>query len=179
MSILRIVAALCCCLFLSSAPSNAQDAAIRHPTGAFTVPVPPGWKLIDNPGLKYKMGYSPSPLDGFIPNVAITEETFSGSLAEYVASSIQGMEEESRKGEILTDFHFVKQAEVTSKSGVKMIRVIYLATGVAKKISMRNQVYAVAGKGDIKYIITYSFPESAEIKFDTIIIKAMSGLKVD
>jgi hypothetical protein len=178
-SVLRIVAAICCLLLLSAPPLKAQGNTLRDPALPLSLPLPSGWRVADSPQSRFKIGIAASPVDGFLPNVNILKEESPLSLADYVSANLKGLKEESEKGEQFTDFRVVKQAVVKTKSGVTVTRVVCLVTVTAMGIRLRNQVYAVAGKGDVKYIITYSIPESVGSKFDSAVIASMTGFTLD
>src|SRR5438094_9992620 len=58
--------------------------------GGFSYDPPNGWQIIQFPGLKYRISHGPRENE-FAPNINIVDETFIGTLAEYVDVNLGNM----------------------------------------------------------------------------------------
>src|SRR5437870_2673979 len=73
-------------------------------TGGFSYDPPEGWQVVQFPGLKYSISRGPTESE-FASNINVVDETFSGSLAEYVDLNVENMKK------MFTDFTVLKRED--------------------------------------------------------------------
>ena len=68
----------------------AAETGPRHTetAGGFSFCPPKDWVIKDVPGMKYKIAFGPA-AGGFAANINVVDESFSGSLADYVKANFQ------------------------------------------------------------------------------------------
>ncbi len=133
---------------LTSCGSGSGSSVSRHfeKSGGFSLTTPTGWKVVEIPGLKYKI-IAGTPVDGFAPNIYVVDEGFAGSLDEYVAPNIQLMEKS------LQDFNKLSRQDFRLDSGDRAVKLV--ATNVQDTRALKQTSYFVDG-GDTKFVITCS-----------------------
>ena len=85
--------------------------------GGFSLMPPEGWPVADMPGLKYKVIVGPSSND-FAPNINVVDEAYSGSLDDYVASSMEMLER------MFEDFKKISQEDLRLENDTRAIKLV-------------------------------------------------------
>jgi len=84
-------------LLAIAGPAAAEDAK-RHveSAGKFSYVAPAGWQVRAMPGLKFQIAHG-EPVEGFAPNLNFVDETYAGSLQDYVAGNLQELATQARR----------------------------------------------------------------------------------
>ena len=125
-------------------------------SGAFSFDPPPGWNVVEFPGLKYKIAHGPIE-HGFAPNINILDETFKGSLDEYVDANLQNMEK------LFSKFNILSQEKIRTLDNEP---AVMLVTENEQQESMLRQTFMFIGSGKKKYVVTCTALAENGDKFD-------------
>lgn len=126
--------------------------------GNFSICPPAGWNVYGLPGIKYKI-FHDSPYGGFSPNIVFVDESYEGTLAEYVGLNNRNMEAMFPGTEIFDPVAF------TTDSGLNGMKQVTLS---AQSGTLLRQVYYYFSNGSAKMVITCSAPDSAGQKYERI-----------
>ena len=156
---------LVCCLAVSAADLFAQPdkdpmlEARRHreETGGFSYIPPEKWKVVEFPGLKYKVVTGPSH-EGFATNINVLDETSPAALNDYVQTNLGTMKKIFKKFQLVSKPEKVKTS--SSLTGMKFTIVS------EQKDRLLRQSFYMFEKGKMKYIITTSTHAGNEHIFD-------------
>ena len=155
-SLILMSAAICLNLAIVSAPTAAKAGQVTAP-GAFSYTTPPGWVVKTFPGMKYNICYG-QPVAGFAPNVVEVDETAPGSLTDYVRANMAQLQAR------YPGFHSLGQSSFTTRSGLRGVKLLAVASPAGRKI--RQAFYLFAGRGAQKWVVTASTPASEGAKYD-------------
>jgi hypothetical protein len=127
--------------------TSADDDALRHVEkgGGFSFIPPESWNPKEFPGLKFKVVVGPVH-NGFTASINVVEESFRGSLDEYVKGNIATLQK------ILKNFEMVKQEEFKTTAGLQGVRLIVKNHQFDK--DLRQTFYFFGGTADTKYVVT-------------------------
>ena len=128
-------------------PTSSPDGQPqRHyePTGRFSYLPPAGWDLVDSGELAYQVAVGPEQAD-FSPNLVVLDETFDGSLDDYVAASLTNM------GEFFQEFRLIDRRTFRSDDGHLGTRLI--TENVQGGRTLR-QTYYFFERGPTKFVLT-------------------------
>ena len=100
-------------------------------------------------------------MDGFTPNVCIVDEEYAGTLEAYDTAGL------AIQKKVTTNFEPLWHASMTTKSGLHGIYNVYRMQ--TQSTMLRDVQYIFAGKGNTKYVVTYSIPESQGTQYDAAI----------
>ena len=130
---------------LAAACGSGKEAG-RHyeEAGGYSIVPPPGWTVSEFPGLKYEIISGPAQ-NGFAPNINVVDESFRGSLDEYVKANLETM----RK--VFKSFDELSREDVQLASGERAVMVV--TTNVQQEMQLQQTFYFV-GEGRRKYVLT-------------------------
>lgn len=140
-----------------------EDKTIEAP-GVFSYKVPEGWRVVEVAQVKYKVAVA-TPVDGFAPNINIVEEEFKGSMDEYLQGNLKILEKS------LPGFKNLGQRAFTTNSGVKGVKVTAQTEQQGKVL--RQVFFLLRGKGDLKFVITFTALANDGNKYDAAVEKAL------
>ncbi|MDR0665534.1 MAG: DUF1795 domain-containing protein [Helicobacteraceae bacterium] len=151
----RAFAALICFAAIASFGASATvDCAKRYTEeGVFSVCPPTGWELRSIMGVKYKL-FIEAEKDGASANINFIEESFDGSLKDYVDLNLKALPN------AFDDFKLIKREKFSSKN-VKGERLVIENTQFG--LALRQTLYIFELKGSTKMVIacTATAPRSA------------------
>lgn len=114
--------------------------------GGFSFIPPEGWKIRDFPGRKFKVVVGPAN-EGFAPNINIVDESFDGSLEDYVKANLNALPK------VLKKYRFIKQDDFVTAAGLKGVRVIVESEQNSRLL---RQSFYFFSKKNTKFVITCS-----------------------
>ena len=121
------------------------------------------------PGLKYQIAVG-EPVDGFAPNINVVDESFRGSLSDYVAKNLQAL------GKLFKDFKKLSESEFKTDSGLKGTKLITQADQQGR--SLRQTFFFFEGKPGKKLVITCSALADKGSKLDPLFEASMKTFAV-
>ncbi len=147
------------------------DERRRHTeaTGGFSFIPPEGWEIRDFPGKKFKIVVGPVAA-GFAPNINIVDESFDGSLEDYVKANLNALPKAFKK------YRLLKQDSFVTAAGLKGARVI-----VEDEQSNRllSQTFYFFGKKKTKFIVTCSALAEQADEFAPVFEASMKTFRFD
>lgn len=150
--------------------AEAKPARHVEKAGGFSFVPPKDWAIKEFPGLKYKIAVGPA-ANGFAPNINAVDESFNGSLKEYVAASKQGL-----KG-ALKNFKEVSETEVKTDGSAPCIRLVAEDEQNGKKLRQSFYCFELA-KGKMRVVTCSALAEGGE-KLDSVFESAMKTLRAE
>ena len=144
---------------LSVARVAESGSESSHADGDFTFTEPPGWRIAEMPGLKYKVAFG-EPIDGFAPNINVVDEYYSQGLESYVEGNEKNM------SKLFQNFKQIQKSSFQTNSGLNGIKLITEAD--PQGMSLRQTFYFFSGYGDKKIVVTCSVPKAHGGKYDSI-----------
>jgi hypothetical protein len=155
---------------LSLLPVSALRAQETKPTqiveaaGGFAYTVPQGWRTGNLQQVKYKIAYT-TPVKGFAPNVNVVDESFKGSIQEYVQRNVAALEKQ------FSQFKNLGQSAFKTTSGLNGVKLVSEAEQQGNKL--RQVFFFFPGKGDKKFVITFSALAEEGKKYDAKVEKSL------
>lgn len=118
----------------------------RHyePSGGFSYIPPAGWQLVEASGVEYKAALGPVK-DDFAPNIIVVSERFSGSLEEYVSSSLDNM------SQFFEGFQVISQDDFEPEEGPTGVRIVVENVQGGRAM---HQVFHIFDVGATKLVVT-------------------------
>ena len=126
--------------------------------GAFSYDPPPGWQVIEFPGLKYRISHGPRENE-FSPNITVVDEAFSGILAGYVDANLQNMEK------LFVNLKVLSREDFRTQDNEVAVKVV---TENEQQGRMLRQTFFFIGSGNRKYVVTCTALADGGDKFDTV-----------
>jgi hypothetical protein len=153
------------------ARAQKQDEARRHleKTGGFSLVPPDTWTVRDFPGLKYKVIVGPTQA-GFASNIVVADETFKGTLDDYVKANKDAIMQVLKKAQI------VKQEEFKTTDGLPGVRLIF-ENEQGDKLLRRTSYFF--GATDTKYVLTCSTLAEGGEKLDPVFEQALKTFRFE
>lgn len=120
--------------------SDQSPTFLSEPSGAFKYVIPKGWTISEAPGFKFKVAFG-SPSRGFSPNICVVDETFSGTLDEYVSAGMKLVEK------VTPGFKMIERSPFKTDSGIVGIKLVAESTHGDKHL-VQSQYYfkGIGGK---------------------------------
>lgn len=148
------------------------NAAERYTetAGGFSYEVPANWRVMEFPGLKFKIVVT-DPIGDFSPNMTLVDERFGGSLKKYETASIPNMEK------AIPGFRIVKrqQGKTVTGKAYRSVRYIHEAQN-GTIIQTANFLELTEG---LKLVMTCTSPEGHESKIEPMCTKIVRSLRVN
>lgn len=167
-----IFGALCISLmFLWPLVGLAEQGSIwlSEPAGGFKFMIPEGWATAEFPGFNFKICRG-IPSAGFAPNIAVIDETFDGSVEDYVTACSAPMEKDAQ------GFKMLEKKPFSSDSGIQGIKLVFDSKWDGKQL-MQTQYYFKGIKGKMLVITCSVLPEDGP-KFANTFDAAMKTFQI-
>jgi hypothetical protein len=132
--------------------------------GVFSYMAPEGWVTAEMAGLKYRVALG-SPVNGIAPNINIVDEEHKGTIDEYLKINLSVLEKS------FEEFKNLGQSAFTTTSSVKGVKVITQAKQQGRLL--RQVFFLLRGKGDRKFVVTFTASAEEGNKYDAIVEKAI------
>jgi hypothetical protein len=151
--------------------SNVTDAGERYfeTEGGFSYIAPSGWRIMEYPGLKYKISIG-TPVDNFAPNFNVVDENFISSLESYVTANLETLKT------ILADLKVISQEDFKTDDGKNAIKVTVEDTQSERHL---RQVFYFFAAGDTKFVITYTRLSTTSNESDILVDESMKTFRVE
>ena len=136
--------------------ANAQQ--VERPDfgggGIFSYVPPNGWKVLEFPGLKFKISRG-EPVKGFAPNIVVADEAYNKSLDDYAKDNIATMQK------LFHGLKIISQTDFTTSDGTRVIKLLTERDDDLANKRVR-QVFYLYDAGNKKLVATCSsLPEEA------------------
>ena len=149
--------------------SEQPSTLLSEPSGGFKYIIPEGWATSEFPGFKFKISRG-APSSGFTPNIAVVDESFDGSVEDYVTACLEPMEKGAQ------GFKLIEKMPFNTDSGIKGIKLVFDSKWDGKQL-MQTQYYFKGIKGKILVITCSVLPEDGP-KFVDIFDTAMKSFQI-
>ncbi len=116
--------------------------------GLFSYVPPDGWKVVEFPGLKYKICLG-EPVKGFAPNIVVTDEAYEKSLDDYVKDNVAAMQQIFQGQKILS------QTDFTISGGARAVKMVTERHDPQSNKNIRQTYYFIE-LGNKKLVVTCS-----------------------
>lgn len=149
MSHRRLLCALSCLLLLGvEGCSKRPKDPRRHyeEQGGFSYIPPEGWKVMEFPGLKYKISCGQR-ANEFAPNINVVDEAFGGALDDYVDASVTNMEK------LFKNLRIVSREPFSPEGGLSSVKLITENEQFGRPL---RQTFFFFDKGNKMYVVTCS-----------------------
>ena len=147
-------------------------AAERHTeeSAGFSYEVPSNWRVMEFPGLKFKIIIT-DPIDDFSPNMTLVDEKYEGSLEAYEKASIPHMEK------AIPGFGIISRMQAKTIDGKDFRSVTYKhEANNGTIIQTANFLELRAGH---KLVMTCTSPKGHEDKIELQCNKVVRSLRVN
>ncbi len=124
----------------------------KDDAGRFSIDVPKGWRVDDFPGLKYKVLFGPS-VDSFAANVNFLDETFPGSLEEYVKKNVAALTQ------LMPGYREIGRSELVTSSGARSVVIAAETRPLNQELLQR---FYFVDAGNTKFVLTASRAAGAQ-----------------
>jgi len=114
--------------------------------GIFSYVPPNGWKVLEFPGLKFKISRG-DPVKGFAPNIVVAEEAYNKSLDDYAKDSIVTMQK------LFHGLKIISQTDFTTSDGTRVIKLLTERDDDMARKRVR-QVFYLYDAGNKKLVAT-------------------------
>jgi hypothetical protein len=151
------------------APATMSPDRHYEASGGFSYIPPAGWELVESSRGEYKVVRGPE-ADGFAPNITIVDEPFSGSLEEYVSSSLENM------GDFFTELQLISQEEFDPDEGPAGVRIV---TENVQSGRALHQTYYLFDAGAKKLVITCTRLAGAGEEMDAACEAGVKTLRIE
>ena len=149
--------------------SDAETQTSERPDfgggGLFSYVPPNGWKVVEFPGLKFKICRG-EPVKDFAPNIIVIDETYTKSLDDYAKDNIVTM----RK--MFQGMKLLDQSDFTTADGTRAIKLLTERYDDGAKKNLR-QIYYLFDAGNTKLVVTCSNIAEEGPGSDTVFDAAM------
>ncbi len=116
--------------------------------GIFSYVPPNGWKVLEFPGLKFKISRG-EPVKGFAPNIVVADEAYNKSLDDYAKDNIATMQK------LFHGLNILGQTDFTTSDGTRVIKLLTERDDDISKKRLR-QVFYFYDAGNKKLVATCS-----------------------
>ncbi len=130
--------------------ANAQQAERQDfgGGGIFSYVPPNGWKVMEFPGLKFKISRG-EPVKGFAPNIVVADEAYNKSLDDYAKDNIVTLKK------LFHGLKILGQSDFTTSDGTRVIKLLTERDDEVAKKRLR-QVFYFYDAGNKKLVATCS-----------------------
>ena len=143
---------------------QAKPTQIVEATGGFAYTIPQGWRSGKLQQSKYGIAFT-KPVKGFAPNINVVDESFNGNIQEYVRQNLVALQKH------FAQFKNLGQSAFKTTSGLNGIKLISEAEQQGNKL--RQVFFFLPGKGDKKFVVTFSSLAEEGKKYDSQVEKAL------
>jgi hypothetical protein len=155
-----------------SAPTaTIEDSAERHyeTAGGFSYVPPRGWELVDSTRIEYKIAREPV-AGGFAGNLNVIDETFPGSLDEYVAASLENM------SSFFDGYRQISQDDFQPATGSPGVKVV---AEIAQQGRLLHQTFYFFGSDETKFVVACTRLAEAGEEFDAICEESVKTFQIE
>jgi hypothetical protein len=138
--------------------------------GIFSYVPPNGWKVVEFPGLKFKISLG-APVKGFAPNIVVTDEAYKKSLDDYAKDNIANLQK------IFHGLKIISQTDFTTSDGTRAIKLLTERDDDISKKRLR-QVFYIYDSGNKKLVATCSSVAEEAPASDSVCDSTMRTFKV-
>jgi hypothetical protein len=136
--------------------------------GGFSYDPPKGWQVVEFPGLKYRSAHGPAE-NGFAPNINVVDETFAGSLAEYVDGNLATLKK------MFTDFKLLKREDFQTEDGLPATRLVVEDNQQGRSL---RQSFCFFGNSTRKYVVTCTALAERGESLDALFAQSMKTFRL-
>jgi hypothetical protein len=137
-------------------------------SGAFSYDPPPGWQIIDYPGVKYRLSHG-SPENEFAPNINVVDEAFSGTLGAYVDANLESLERQVSNLKVLT------REDFKTRDNEVAVKVVIENTQQGRNL---RQTFFFLGSGNRKYVVTCTALADGGARLDAVFAKSVATFRI-
>lgn len=138
--------------------------------GGFSYEVPANWRVMEFPGLKFKIIVT-DPIGDFSPNMTMVDEKFKGTLEEYEEASIPYMKK------AIPGFGIIKRTQGKTLAGKEFRSMMYTHKAESGMIIQTANFLELASGH--KLVMTCTSPKGHEDKIEVMCNKAVRSLRVN
>ncbi len=137
-------------LLVSEANSQEAQRPDFGGDGIFSYVPPQGWRVVEFPGLKYKIAHA-APANAFAANINVVSEKYSGSLDDYARDNVAQMQAGGG------GFALLGQTDFTTSDGLRGIKLVTEADDMYSKEKRRlRQIQYLFNAGPEMLVVTCS-----------------------
>jgi hypothetical protein len=136
--------------------------------GGFSYDPPKGWRIVEFPGLKYRISHGQSE-NGFAPNVNVVDEKFSGTLSAYVDLNLETMKK------TFTDAKVLKREDFQTEDGLPAVRVVCEDMQQGQRL---RQTFCFFGNSNRKYVVTCTALADGGEKLDPLFAESTKTFRI-
>ncbi len=148
--------------------SDKPPRQLYEKAGAFSYDPPPGWQVVEAPGLKYRISHGPR-VNEFAPNINVVDEIFQGTLAEYVEANLKNM------GKYFVNFKVLKRENLKTQDNEDVVKFI---TENLQQKTMLRQYFFFIGSGKRKYVFTCTTLPTIADELSKVFEKSMNTFRI-
>ena len=151
--------------------ATPEVSAERHfePAGGFSYIPPSGWELVESSRIQYKIAREPDTGD-FAGNLNVVDEEFSGSLDEYVDTSLGNM------STFFDGFRQISKEDFQPQEGPPGVRVI---VENAQQGRMLHQTFYFFGTEEKKFVVACTRLAEAGGGFDAVCEQSAKTFRIE
>jgi hypothetical protein len=151
--------------------ATSEASADRHyePSGGFSYIPPLGWELVESPRIQYKIARERDAA-GFAGNLNVIDEEFSGSLDEYVATSLKNM------STFFDGYRQISQEEFQPADGSPSVRVVVENVQQGRLL---RQTFYFFGTESQKYVVACTRLAEAGEEFDAVCEQSVKTFRIE
>ncbi len=164
----RLLAAVFACAFFLAGCSDQSPRQLYEKSGGFSYDPPAGWQIMEYPGLKYQIAHGPINSD-FTPNINVVDETFSGSLVDYVEANLQALER------IFPGLEVLSSEKVQTEDNQDAVMIIAENKQQGRWL---RQTFFFIGPADRKYVVTCTVPAEGGDAFDPVFSECLKTFRL-
>jgi hypothetical protein len=135
--------------------------------GGFSYEPPQGWQIIQFPGLKYRISHGPTE-NAFAPNINVVDETFGGTLAEYVDLNVVNMKK------MFGDFTLLKREDFQTEDGLPATRLVIEDKQQGRLL---RQTFCFFSNSSRKYVVTCTALAERGERLDELFAQSMKTFR--
>jgi hypothetical protein len=136
--------------------------------GGFSYDPPKGWQITQFPGLKYRISHGPAEHE-FAPNINVLDESFVGSLAEYVDLNLGKMKD------MFTGFTLLKREDFQTEDGLPGTRLVVEDKQQGRAL---RQTFCFFSNSTRKYVVTCTALAEGGESLDGLFAQSMRTFRV-
>jgi len=148
-----------------------SDEVMRHfePDGGFSYIPPEGWVVDEYPGLKYMIVLA-GQIGNFNPNINFLDETYSGTMEEYVSLNLDAIVQ------VFEEASIISQEEFSTNEGLQGFKVVIENYQEGLQLI---QIFYFFEAGDTKYIATYTRSADQIEALDILVDQCMKTFRFE
>ncbi len=159
-------------LFVSEANSQEAQRPDFGGDGIFSYVPPQGWKVVEFPGLNYRVSHG-APANEFAPNINVMAEAYSGPLENYARAGAARMKAAGG------GFELLKQTDFTTSDGLRGVKAVFEVDDRFSQTKRRlRQTQYLFNAGPTTLVVTCSTLADGGTDFDQVFDTAMKTFRV-